>query len=102
MKLRADHGGSSPGGVLERALRPQPSSRLSTSGAPPEHFKYARGHVVAVGLRRSVPRLHTSSRLCGGAVFAAREGGVRPRVPRGVRLRRWGTAPSPPTACTCA
>ena len=33
IKLRADHGGSSPGGVLERAARPQSPRSCITSGA---------------------------------------------------------------------
>ena len=32
IKFLADHGGSSPGGVLERAARPQPSRSCRTPG----------------------------------------------------------------------
>ena len=59
-KLRADHGGSTPGGVLERAARPQPSNRLSTSGAAPPNTSNTQGTMswplVAAG--RVVQNLH--------------------------------------------
>ena len=75
IKLRADHGGSSPGGVLERAARPQPSIQELhhlRRGAP-KHLKHARGDVLT-----SCPLIlagayfaATSSRLAGAVLAKA-------------------------------
>ena len=67
MKLRADHGGSSPGGVLERAERPHPSSRRITSGAAPPNTHGVTSCPLALA---GAYFAATSSRLVG-AVLAA-------------------------------
>ena len=70
-KLRADHGGSTPGGVLERAARPQPSNRLSTSGAAPPNTSNTQGTMswplVAAGAYFSA----TSARFAGHVLAKA-------------------------------
>ena len=71
-------------------MRPQPSSRLSTSGAPPEHFEHTRDNVVAVGSGRSVLLRHLR------ALRRARvgEGGVRARVPKYLKYEHTPESPT--------
>ena len=71
MKLRADHGGSSPGGVLERAERPHPSSRLITSGAAPPNTSNTHGVTSWPLVLAGAYFAATSSRLVGAVLAKA-------------------------------
>ena len=52
MKLRADHGGSTPGGVLvgARGAPPALEQAKHLRRGPPEHFEHTRDDVMAVNL----------------------------------------------------
>ena len=82
IKLRADHGGSTPGGVLvgARGAPPALEQAKHLRRGPPEHFEHTRDNVVAVGSGRSVLLRHLRA-LRGARVG---EGGVRARLPRAI------------------
>ena len=71
IKLRADHGGSSPGGVLERAARPQSPRSCITSGAALPNTSNTHGVTSCPLVLAGAYFAATSSRLAGAVLAKA-------------------------------